>query len=277
MTNTETLTIAQLIKAELPPLPGSVARITSMLHDMRVSRSMIADAISLDPVLSTRILRLANSSAYSQQREVTSVSAAIAAVGNRAISDILLVSGVGDSFGRKVLTSPTGRNVWLHSLATGTIASDLCRLARLKNAEDAFSCGLLLDLGQLIMLRADSEFYPTVVDNVPPSEDVCAIERAVYGFDHAELGYYAAESWQLPEHICQMIKYHHRPVDTIDESEIIAMLSIADQLVSLRQSFEEIDELVESDVVRSYGFTEFQLDHVWDGMIDRVTEMMQMT
>ncbi len=250
-------------------------RITAMLNDTRVSRSMIVDAISMDPVLSGRLLRLANSPIYALQRSISNLSAAVAAVGNQAISDSMLICGIGDSFGTKIMKSRAGREIWMHSLATALIASDLSRLARLGAADVAFSCGLLHDVGKLVMLRADSMTYTRLLDQATDKDDICSIETENYGFDHAELGYYAAEYWKLPPDVCNMIRFHHRPKDAEKPAEAVTILSIADQFVSLRQREQEIDELLESEAAKSFKFSEFQLNHIWDSMIDRLRELMR--
>src|SRR5688500_10559805 len=94
-----------LVKAKLPPLPGSVLKISSLLQDVNVSHRKIAEAISYDPMLASRVLRLANSPIYPFQQSVTSLVSAVSAVGNRAIYEMVLLSIVTDSFGREIRNS----------------------------------------------------------------------------------------------------------------------------------------------------------------------------
>jgi putative nucleotidyltransferase with HDIG domain len=275
MTYAGTFTVEQLIRTELPPLPGSVMRISAMLPDMNVSQHAIANAIKTDPVLAARILRLANSPIYALQRTVTNLTMAVSAVGNRAISESILISGIGDSFGLKILSSATGKAVWAHLLATGMAASDLCRLARLRGSEEAFSCGLLHDIGKLIFLRADTEFYLKVMARAQEEGDLIAVERDIFGFDHAELGALAAESWRLPGPVCEMIRYHHEPDLAKEAMAVTNVLAIADKLVNLKQAGMEVGEIVESKAAQNFGFSEIQLDYVWDSLEVRLREMMR--
>ncbi len=275
MTQTGTFTLSHLVKTELPPLPGSVMRISSMLQDMRVSQNAIAHAISLDPILASRILRLANSPIYSLQRTVTNLTMAVSAVGNRAISESILISGVGDSFGLKVMSSVTGKKVWFHLLATALAASDLCRLAKLRGSEEAFTCGLLHDIGKLILLRADPSFYETVLERGADEGDLSSVEQEVFGFDHAELGFLAAESWRLPSPVCTMIRYHHRPAMAQDALAMMSILSVADGLVTIKQAGGEVSGLLNTQAAVSFGFNEIQFDYIWDNLVDRLRELMQ--
>src|SRR4051794_15228885 len=108
----------RLIRTELPPLSGIVLRIREMLCNEYVSQRAIADEVSHDPVLAARILRLANSAYYAGERTVASLTTAITSIGNQAISDTVLVSGLSDAFGRGILRSDMGRQIWLHLLTT---------------------------------------------------------------------------------------------------------------------------------------------------------------
>jgi len=274
MTYAGTFTIDHLVKTELPPLPGSVMRISAMLQDMRVSQNAIAHAISLDPVLAARILRLANSPIYALQRTVTNLTMAVSAVGNRAISETILISGIGDSFGVKVMNSDTGKSIWFHLLATALAASDLCRLAKLRGSEEAFTCGLLHDIGKLIFLRADPDFYGRVMERGVDEGDLSTVEKEVFGFDHAELGFLAAESWRLPATVCNMIRYHHRPSMATEALAMTGIVSIADSLVTLRQAGQPIEGLLYSSAVASFGFNEIQFDYIWDNLVERLKELM---
>ncbi len=255
-------------------MPGNVLRITEMLGDLNISQNKIADAISLDPILATRILRLANSAIFSPEHSVTNLPTAIAAIGNNAIREILMISGLGDSFGRRILSSPTGKEIWMHLLATAMLASDMCRLARMRGSDEAFSCGLLHDMGKLILLRADSPLYSSVLERATEEGDLSAIEREVFGFDHAQLGADACIAWNLPEPLCNMIRYHHRPTDAPMGMALTRIVSIADTLVHLKIEDREIDELLYSDTILGFGFSSAQFDALWEDVVIRLNDLM---
>ena len=155
--------IDNLIKTDLPPLPATVTRISTLLSDINTPQAAVIEAIGLDPILSTRILRLANSAIYSVQGRVTNLASAVLTIGNTAISEVMMISGISDSFGRKILNSPAGKKIWVHLLATAMAASEICHLAKMRGADEAFTCGLLHDIGKLILLRADAPFYTELI------------------------------------------------------------------------------------------------------------------
>jgi putative nucleotidyltransferase with HDIG domain len=275
MLTTTDLTVETLIKTELPPLPGTVIRISAMLQDYNVSQRAVANAISQDPALSLRILRLANSPIYALQRTVSNMSDAVAAVGNNSIAESLMITGIGDSFGSRVLNSEAGREIWFHLLATAMTAGDMCRAAKLRGADEAFSGGLLHDIGKLILLKADSALYTNVLDLGKKEGDVRDIEREIFGFDHVELGFRAAESWNLPPGVCDMIRCHHDPSLATEGIAVTRVVSLANSLANLKNQGLDIDDLLMSETVIGFGFTTEQFEEIWETTLVRIREVMR--
>lgn len=274
MPNFNALSLSSLVKTKLPPLPGSVLKILRMLQDVNVSPKALADAISLDPMLASRILRLANSPIYSLRKPVTNVAGAVNVVGNRSIYDIVILNTTSDSFAEEIRGSFVGRDVWFHALATAFAASDICVLANMRGAEEAFICGLLHDVGKLLFLKADSDYYAVVLERGKREGSLVAVEQQVFGFDHAELGAAAAEAWHFPKPVCSIIQTHHET--NLPYSMVMArMIRIADTLVYRKNEKLDIDELVSSNDVDSFGFTGEQLDAVWENVVGKLREVVQ--
>lgn len=265
--------VENLVKTGLPPLPSSIVRIQALISDVNNPAHKIADAISLDPVISSRILSLANSPIYALHGTITNLTEAVKVVGNNAIAEQLLVCGVSDAFGRRILDSPTGRSIWIHSLATALAASAICRVARLRGAEEAFSCGLLHDVGKLILLRADAPFYSDLLKSGEEVGDISVIERRVLGFDHAELGAAAGIAWKLPGPVCHMIRYHHQPDNTTAGVALAHVLKTADEFVKGRIAFDDPDAFFGDPELKKFGLDEEQFDEIWDEVTLRMSAM----
>jgi putative nucleotidyltransferase with HDIG domain len=275
MKYTNTITVESLIEAELPPLPGSVMKISALLQDYNVSQTVIANAISLDPMLSSRLLRLANSPIFSLERTVSSIGTAVAAVGNNTISECLLIGGIGDSFGSEILNSAVGREIWTHLLATGMVAGDMCRLARLRGADEAFSGGLLHDIGKLLLLKSDPTLYTCVLELAKADGDLRSAEIDAFGFDHAEVGGLAAAAWNLPSAVCDIVRFHHEPSQASEAVALTHVINLADLLVNLKNNGFASDEILQFDVAVGFGFTAAQLDAVWEDVAIRLQEVLR--
>ncbi len=265
--------VENLVKTGLPPLPSSILRISTLVSDMNVSAAKIADAISLDPVISSRILSLANCPIYAIHGTITNLTEAVTIVGNTAINEQLLVCGVSDAFGRRILDSPTGRAIWIHSLAVALTASTICRKAKLRGGDEAFSCGLLHDVGKLILLRADAPFYADLLKSGEEVGDISVIERRVLGFDHAELGAAAGVAWKLPGPVCHMIRYHHEPDKTTAGVALAHVLKTADDFVKNRINFEDPADFMANGDIRKFGLSEDDFDEIWEEVTLRMSAM----
>jgi putative nucleotidyltransferase with HDIG domain len=267
--------VANLIKIGLPPLPTTVVQVSSLLADMNVSQNAIAKAISIDPIISSRILRMANSPIYALHGTVTNLASAVSTVGNAAISDLIMMSGVSDSFGRKVLNSPAGKKIWFHSLATAMVGSEICRVAQLRGADEAFSCGLLHDIGKLILLRADAPLYTEVMALAACGGNITEIEQEMFGFDHAELGAAAAVSWKLPSAVSHMIRFHHEPMKATAGVAMANVISLADRFVTIMSAAEDPSDFYRSDIVSRFQLNPEQLETVWDNVSVRLDEAIE--
>lgn len=264
-----------LIQTRLPPLPANVIRISGMLSDFNTSQNALGQAIALDPVLSARLLRLANSAIYGLHGTVTSVPGAVSTIGFSSISEILMMSGVNDSFGSKILNSPTGKDLWHHSLATAMVSSAICNIAKMSGTEDAFSCGLLLDIGKLILLRADAPTYIQILREGAEDGDLQAVERRAFGFDHAELGAAAAENWKLPTTVCHMIRHHHHPENAIVGVAMAHIMNFADKFVMLKTLDVPIDILLCSRTAVNLKLEQEQLDEIWNSVSGKLDQLTQ--
>jgi putative nucleotidyltransferase with HDIG domain len=250
-------------------------KISSLLQDYNVSQRKIAEAIGYDPMLTSRVLRLVNSPIYPFQKSVTSLSTAVNAIGNKAIYEMVLMTIVTDSFGREIRNSVIGRDVWLHALAVAIGARELCVMLQMRGTEEAFSCGLLHDIGSLLLFRADSARY-TEIFNQAECDDLSPIEKDVFGFDHAQLGALAAHRWHLSEPVCNMILYHHDPTDAPQALFMTHIINVADRLSYIKNHKLPVDdEFLSSASVVILGLKAHQLEAVWEKVFVNLREVIK--
>lgn len=264
-----------LIKIKLPPLPGSVLKISTLLQDINVSQRAIASAIGNDPMLASRILRLANSPIYAFQQHVTSLTNAVSAVGNKAIYEMVLIGVVADSFTREISNSAVGRDIWLHSLAVAFAAREISVMLEMQGTEESFSCGLLHDIGSLLLFRADSALFAEIIKQSERS-NYSQVEREYMGFDHAEVGAAVAKKWNLPEPVYNMIFHHHSPSDAAQGLFITYLINVADRLIYTKNNGFPIEgELQFSEPVLSLGLTVPQLETIWGRVVENMREVIK--
>jgi len=273
---TELVDIEALVELELPPLPAVAMRVATLTQDFNSSARAIADAIGCDPALGARVLRAANSPLYYLERDVTTLTMAVNALGNENIHQLVVASAVVDAFQRRGLSSAIEASLWEHSIAVGLAAREIMSLLGLRGTEQGFICGLLHDIGKLLLLRHDAEKYRRLF--IDPSEsDFLASERATFGFTHAQVGALAARRWQLPDTISQAIYHHHQPSQADAAMLVARVVDVADALANqaglgVRGAIET--ELVELESVIALRLSADQLNAVWDKTQSGVAETL---
>jgi HD-like signal output (HDOD) protein len=110
-------------KVELPMIPRVVQKLLVALRDPDIDARKVAQALAQDPVLSAKVLRLANSAFFGGQRSMASIDAAVAMIGMQALNRLIVACGVASSFDDiPGVDMPT---FWRDSLVAATAAHRL--------------------------------------------------------------------------------------------------------------------------------------------------------
>ncbi len=194
----------------LPSLPHAVTRLLEASLENSASLKGIADIAANDPGLTSQILRLANSPLFGQGGKVVSLPQAVVNLGLQSVRNIAISLSVYESF-TDIAEVPNFSlaNFWWHSLCTGVCARNLAARIGYEHPDEAFIAGLLHDIGQLFMLRANPEACNDIIQEARSGRTLVKAERAVWGRDHAQMGADLLENWGLPPMVCDAVRYHH--------------------------------------------------------------------
>jgi len=219
---------------ELPSIPIVLARILEVMDDSNSSARQLEEVILHDPSLSARILRLANSAFYSFENEVKTVSRAIPLLGFNLVRSLAIGVVIFESFlhGNRGEAGLINR-LWVHSVGVGALAREIwIPLNGRKEGEFAFLCGLLHDMGKVILFKKDASQYAKIfaVPKDQPGESLLQLETEAYGRDHAALGGALARLWSLPADLGVVVEKHHDPLAG-DIVPLSVAVSLADNLV----------------------------------------------
>ncbi len=219
--------------SDMPALPAVVARLTRLIGDPRTTASDINDTLSSDPGLVTRILKQVNSPFYGFSRRITTITNAVVILGFTHVRNLALSAFVFDAFGSWRGSPFDIGSLWRHSIGSAFLAAKLAKTQDPKLEEDAFICGLLHDLGKFIMARNAPAHMESVL-RTAEAEDILFLEaeRLRLGYDHTELGAYAMERWNLPESLCRVVRFHHRPLDAPESARTLACVTNAADIVA---------------------------------------------
>ena len=194
----------------LPSLPLTVVALGEAVQDERCSVDRILAILSKDPPLSATLLRLANSALYAGEGAVMDLRAAVLRLGFDAIANL----GTGAAVIRTLRggTHLDAVRLWQHSVAVGLTAKGICKVTRRHGqAETAFLCGLLHDIGKIALDTCFPQAYQAVLEGVAGGSFFVDAERNLLGMDHAEAGALLAADWHFPDTIVDVIRDHHDP------------------------------------------------------------------
>jgi HD-like signal output (HDOD) protein len=101
------------------------------------------------------------------------------------------------------------KDFWLHSVFCAAIARILARKANVIDSERLFLCGLLHDLGHLVIYAK----CPSLASNVllrakQENRPIVLLEKEILGFDYAEVGGELLKSWKLPASLYETVANH---------------------------------------------------------------------
>jgi putative nucleotidyltransferase with HDIG domain len=206
---------------ELPTLPEVAARVLQVVRDARSSAKDVEAIVVRDPVLSAKILRVANSAFYGFTQKITTVGHAIAILGFNQILSLLLSITMFDKFRTRRMDL---QGFWRHSIATATGAKFLARQARL-SVEESFMAGLLHDIGKLAFAFLWEGAYFDVL-RLQHSDAIssCEAETRLLHCSHTSAGSAMAENWSLPPDYVQVIRHHHAPTQAAETHRALCAL-----------------------------------------------------
>lgn len=198
----------------------SAQKLLAILSNPNVTLREVTRTIEVDSSLAARVLRVVNSSAYGLRVRVRKISVAVTLLGSKKLGEIATAAAVLDWFEQESQAVP---EVFRHSSATAALARHIATRAGVP-AEEMYTCGLLHDYGRLILLQTGDASYARLVDDASDDDDVCAGERAAYGFDHAVLGARMLAEWKLPAPLPDVIALHHQPARARRLGGVVAVM-----------------------------------------------------
>jgi HD-like signal output (HDOD) protein len=187
----------------LPSLPHIYGDLTDALESPNCGATEISAVVCRDPALAAKILQLVNSSFFGLPRQVTSLPEAVSYLGVTTLRSLVLSTEAMSLF--RPAARAAGLDVdGLAARAVAT-ATEAARLADREYRGDAFTAGLLSDLG-LLLLAAKAP-------------DLLRRDEAELGFTHGGLGAYLLGLWGLAPGIVEAVAFHHDVPDDVSSGD----------------------------------------------------------
>jgi HD-like signal output (HDOD) protein len=200
----------------IPTIPTVLAEITRIFNSPDGSAKQAAAVIEKDPAIATRVLRLVNSSFYGLKNPVSNINLACSILGLKVIKNLVVQATILQTFGGKSAVADFDATwLWDHSFKTAVACRMLAERTPVANGlakDDAYTCGLIHDIGKLILIDSQEERFAEALRAANAAKSPLAkAEGEVFGFNHAHVGGLLANRWKLADTVQAAVMYHHSP------------------------------------------------------------------
>jgi putative nucleotidyltransferase with HDIG domain len=257
---------------DLSAQPAAAEQVLRLVSSPRSSASDLARVVETDPALAARVMRLANSPYYGAARRVSSTQHAIVMLGFDTVRGLAVSAAFSLLDGRGGV-GPDG--FWRHSVTTAAAASTIAKLVG-ASTTDAFSVGLLHDIGAVLLHRRDPVKYAEVM-RAPTVSRMVTAELAAFGITHAQAGASALDAWGFPHAFVEAVALHEHGVE-LAEHAVGRILRVAEAIALEHAPMPgyptppDLDHLLESIRLRDCDFETITRDV--DDQLERLADFL---
>ncbi len=243
----------RLLIARLPAMPQMLIRLIAHLQADDLGMQELAALVATDPGMTSKILAVANSSAYHRSGRPVALEHSLITLGTDMIKLLVIGESVFQTFNNFPHSCSTDlRGFWKHSLTAAVIARDLANRMQYPQVEEAYLAGLLHNVGRLALLATAPQEYAFNF-GARDDEDLCAVEQRTLQITHAEAGAWLIERWNLDSFLADAVLYHHEPSAKLAASHpLIRIVRVAHLLAT-----HDIDG---ADVAEALGLCELDIE-----------------
>jgi len=212
----EPLKFAELKAGRRLPSPSRTAlALIETLKRENVTLPEICRLVQADPALTGRLLKLANSASYARPRPTVAITPEVLmALGLPAVRNLVLVFSLIDGQRSGASSRFNHAGFWSRTLAEACVAQIIGAHMRVAPPAEAFTLGLLAEIGRLGLAALEPAIYDEIIDAMGQDCDAARLaeaEHTRFGFNHAELGAALAADWGLPKLFVDALRWHTCP------------------------------------------------------------------
>jgi HD-like signal output (HDOD) protein len=209
----------------LPTFPQTTVELLDMCDQPNASLQKLGDKIKTDPSLTADILKLANSAGFMSARKIDNISDALVRIGLKNLKFVLMAASSRTILEKRYKKFET---IWQHCLKTAFYARTIALQLSLRGTEDqAFICGLLHDMGKIVLLSVDLDITNRIAEIVSQHRirTTTVIEEISIGISHSSIGKLIAEKWNFADFLISGIEFHHSPLMARQEHKLVVFVT----------------------------------------------------
>lgn len=199
----------------IPSLPALYQELVKELNQPDPQMRRISEIVQTDIGMTVKILQIVNSAFFGLRRSIADASEAVRFLGLDTVKALALGIGVFSQFessSSNLLPEHFVPDLWRHSLEVALTAKSIARSENAPVSGDAFTAGLLHEIGKIILaVNLPEEFV--ILHELMEKEkiDYTEAEKRVFETTHANVGGYLVSLWGLPDHIVEAVAFHRKP------------------------------------------------------------------
>ena len=224
--------------SHIATLPEVTLRIIELVEDPTSTAQDLHAVISNDPALSSRILKVVNSSFYGLPGQISSINRAIVMLGLNAVKNIAIAASLAKLFrGGELTPTFSAKELWNHSNATAIGCKLLSDTMGMGLGDEAYLAGLIHDIGIMVEMQYDRSKLIDALDKTGagpdgiPTTSLLTTEETVFGANHEHFGQGLCSKWKFPAPFAAATGYHHHPLSApAEQTKLVAVVHAADCL-----------------------------------------------
>jgi HD-like signal output (HDOD) protein len=219
----------------LPSLPSTYFEVLKQVESPRASAQNIGEVIARDPVVTARLLQMVNSASLALSQKITDPVEAVSLLGMETVKSLVLCLQVFSQNDEAKKAGISFDRLWAHSYAVANVARKivLSHNGDSRMANDAFTAGLLHDVGRIVVASNLPEEYAAVIAAARKNNSALIDEEAAQlGVTHAAVGAYLLSLWGMPAPLVEAAALHHTPSHTFTrEFSLLTVIHAANAFV----------------------------------------------
>jgi HD-like signal output (HDOD) protein len=259
---------------DIPPMPQTALKAHEIIKDPNASFEDLAKVMEMDQAIATRVLRMANSPYYGMSGNVSSIKHASAILGLKVLEELVVMAWSTKALGDRMegYGLETG-DLWQHSLAVAFGSKIIATLKNPGMANDAFSAGLIHDVGKLVLdpyvMERKDAFATFLADG---KESFLSAEQGILGFDHGQIASELCTNWHVPQNLVTAIRYHHCPAAS-NGNQLAYIVHMADVIALMSGMGAGIDGMqyyMDQEVMATLGMTSDDMNAIMIQIVETV-------
>lgn len=260
----------------LPPMPQVMHKAREVVEDPNSSFKDLEKLIVTDQSFAVKILKIANSSYYGRIKKVSSIQDAAVVIGMKTLGELITLASASSLLNKSLRGYDLpAKSLWQHSIGVAFGAKIIAGRNFPSLANDAFTAGLIHDAGKLILDEYVYERRETFQKFMSDKQQTFLnAEKAILGFEHAQIAAKVCEKWNFPKSINVAIRYHHHPSRLLG-NKLAYIVNVADQITGWIGM--DIDGISVESCDKAFevvGIQAYEIADIVDEITDYVDQMV---